>query len=244
MPWCPKCKNEYKEGITVCMDCNCELVEEEPVDRSELEILQAEFEKMSDEEKEAFKESVKQAVMEAEHHSSHGKPVMPYQDNASKAEDNKSSGYMLIAFGIIGMVVVVLGIAGVLPFHLSGAGKYMTYGVMSALFLLFIVMGLVSMKSYRFFAKEAESENSLRSTMEKWCKENLDAKEMDTVLFGESLKAVDSDDIYDENSVSDAEKYFKRSSYIKEKLTEKFMNLDEAFLDNFIDEIYTVIFEE
>lgn len=26
MPWCPKCKNEYKEGISVCADCGCELV--------------------------------------------------------------------------------------------------------------------------------------------------------------------------------------------------------------------------
>lgn len=34
MPWCPKCKNEYKEGYTVCADCGSQLVEtleEEPV---------------------------------------------------------------------------------------------------------------------------------------------------------------------------------------------------------------------
>ena len=28
MPWCPKCKTEYREGITVCADCKVELVEE------------------------------------------------------------------------------------------------------------------------------------------------------------------------------------------------------------------------
>ena len=27
MPWCPNCKNEYKEGILVCSDCGAELVE-------------------------------------------------------------------------------------------------------------------------------------------------------------------------------------------------------------------------
>ena len=27
MPWCPKCKNEYKAGYTVCADCGTELVE-------------------------------------------------------------------------------------------------------------------------------------------------------------------------------------------------------------------------
>lgn len=26
MPWCPKCKNEYKDGFTVCADCGTELV--------------------------------------------------------------------------------------------------------------------------------------------------------------------------------------------------------------------------
>ena len=28
MPWCPKCKTEYREGITICADCKVELVAE------------------------------------------------------------------------------------------------------------------------------------------------------------------------------------------------------------------------
>ena len=27
MPWCPKCRNEYREGFTVCADCGVELVD-------------------------------------------------------------------------------------------------------------------------------------------------------------------------------------------------------------------------
>lgn len=27
MPWCPKCKNEYKEGYTICADCGAELID-------------------------------------------------------------------------------------------------------------------------------------------------------------------------------------------------------------------------
>ncbi len=34
--WCPKCKNEYREGITFCKNCNVDLVEDEPVDMIEL----------------------------------------------------------------------------------------------------------------------------------------------------------------------------------------------------------------
>ena len=32
MPWCPKCKSEYREGFTVCADCGTKLVDEEPME--------------------------------------------------------------------------------------------------------------------------------------------------------------------------------------------------------------------
>lgn len=42
MPWCPKCKNEYRAGITVCADCKVDLVEELTVDpKEDCEILVA-----------------------------------------------------------------------------------------------------------------------------------------------------------------------------------------------------------
>lgn len=35
--WCPKCKNEYIEGVTTCVDCGCELVAELPEEIDENE---------------------------------------------------------------------------------------------------------------------------------------------------------------------------------------------------------------
>lgn len=32
MPWCPKCKTEYREGVLTCVDCGSELVNEQPAD--------------------------------------------------------------------------------------------------------------------------------------------------------------------------------------------------------------------
>lgn len=157
-------------------------------------------------------------------------PAALYEDSAEKAADNKSSGCMLLAVGVLGLAAVILGITGVLPFRLNGSMKYMTYGVMSALFLLFVVMGVISMRSYRFFAQKAKSENSLRSTIKKWCLENLKAGEIDGELDGEEL--------------SEEEKYFKRTFLVKQKISRQFLNLDESFLDNFVDEIYDTIFKK
>lgn len=220
MPWCPKCKNEYREGITVCSDCGCTLVEELKED------VPVTFDR-----EEGVEESDFLDMEEIEEMT----PIAPsalYENSEAKAEDNKMSAYTLLFVGITGMAVVVLGILGVLPFRLTGTTQYMTYGIMSALFLLFIVMGMVSMKSYRIFAKKAESENSIRSTMKKWCLETLHKEELDQELFSE-----------DEN-VADEVKYFKRTGLLKERIAKQFVNLDQAFLDNFVDELYEDIFED
>lgn len=276
MPWCPICKNEYKEGFTICKDCGCDLVDKETDIRKKIT-----FGKVADEMKELAdflslngieqvetsfdeKENVTEIsvaekdtqkaekmisifweqkemskigdeeifeVEEMEYVQTPAKLSL-YENSASKADDNKSSAYTLLLVGIVGIIVIILGITDVLPIHLYGTSKYMTYGIMGTLFLLFIIMGLVSMKSYHIFVRKAESENSLRNTMEKWCKDALKQEEIDSEIF-----------ITEEN-ITEEEKYFKRVKLMKEKLSQKFFNLDEAFLDHFVDEIYADIFKE
>ena len=269
MPWCPKCKNEYKEGVTICNDCGQALLLEEEGEnkaltfgsKEEMEELAGflEYSKIEgtkisyDEIEEVYeifvpkKESAQASkllfvYMQQKHNeiteeieeekSKSEKNIALYENSAIKAEDNKSSAYTLLIVGIAGMIVIALGLAGVLPIHLSGTSKYMTYGIMSALFILFIVMGMISMKSYQIFAKKAESEYTLKGSIEKWCLETLKQEQLDTEVFS------------DEEMVSDEVKYFKRTTLLKEKIEKQFLNLDEAFLDNFVDEIYGDIFEE
>lgn len=275
MPICPKCKNEYRMGVTVCSDCGCELIREE--EEKKVAVIfgeQAEMDELADflryshidgvevrldeadkvyeifvpekesrqaaklalvykqeKAKEIFTHDAKQKNVQDEKSDSakQGKPSV-YQNSATKAEENKSSAYTLLFVGILGMIVIALGLAGVLPIHLGSTSKYLTYGIMSALFVLFIVMGVLSMKSYHVFAKKAENENSLKNTIEKWCRDNLNAESIDEGLF--------------EEEISSEEKYFKRTCIMKEKIEKQFLNLDEAFLDELIDGIYNEIFPE
>lgn len=47
MPWCPKCKMEYREGITVCADCGTPLVEDFVEEEEQIAILLTEKEELA-----------------------------------------------------------------------------------------------------------------------------------------------------------------------------------------------------
>lgn len=238
MPWCPKCKNEYREGISKCADCGCELVSDEEFQEAQrLEERKAEagtaMENAFEESLASLENADETASEEKKAEKSAAAGYLPYKKNSEKAEDNRSSAWTLLGVGGIGMLAVILGILGVIPLRIGN--PYMFYGVMSAIFILFIVMGLVSMKNARIFAKEAESENSLRETLEKWCREQLTAEQIDAEVANEN----------DLETIPEEILYFKRYEKLKDKLNHQFMNLDQAFLENLIDEtVYEMVFGE
>ena len=233
MPWCPKCKNEYREGILQCAECKVPLVEsleevggsDEPegYEEKERELLTEEenLEELleGEEEEQTQEESPKERV---HYHA--------YQNSADKAEDNRSSAYTLLLVGGVGLLVDVLVMMGVIPVYVNGGiSKYLVCGVMGAMFVLFLVFGGVSMKSSRILMVKAKSEDSLLSEITRWCEENLIAAKID--------------DQIGEQEVPEEQKYFSRVEKMKELIGDKFLNLDEAFLDHFVDDYYRKLFE-
>lgn len=152
-----------------------------------------------------------------------------YKNSSDKAEDNRSSAVIFLSFGALGIIFVILGASGILPLNIGN--PYMFYGIMSALFILFIVLGAVSMKYAKLFAKKAVSENTVQDALAKWSSENLTAESVDR-------------EINDSDECSEEILYFKRYDYIKKRLNAQFMNLDQAMLDKIIDEkLYPEIFD-
>lgn len=159
-----------------------------------------------------------------------------YLDNGARAKENRSSAWALLIVGGVGFVGVILGITGVLPLRLSN--PYLFYGVMMAVFLLFVVMGALSMKNARIFAEKAKVENTLLETVEKWCLETFRAGDLPPEL---------SEGTAQDNSVEDGQEtlYFRRVEYLREQINRQFLNLDQGLLERFIDErLYERIFGE
>lgn len=152
-----------------------------------------------------------------------------YKDNAQKAEEFRDSGYTLLGVGIVGLAVVLLMAAGVIPFSLGGM-TYLTYGVMGTMFLVFVIIGIRSMRSAKVYKKEALSESNLKEKIMSWCRDSLTAQEVDETFSGETL--------------FEEEKYFRRTAFIKTKISRKFINIESGFLDNLIDEFYPELFEK
>ena len=159
-----------------------------------------------------------------------------YQSSAAKAADNRSSAYTLLAVGGIGFVVVVLIFLNVIPLYQNaGISRYLVCGVMGAMFILFIVFGFVSMRDSRLLLVKAKSENSLLSEITRWCGENLDGAAIDAVIFDSEVSM---------EELTDEEKYYRRTERMRAMIEDKFMNLDEAFIDDFVDGYYQRLYED
>lgn len=275
MAWCPVCKNEYREGITECSECkvplvdnleDCKLVKilygtreglEELKDYLEynaVKPVQIDFDKeegtealfVSEKDKlrsiKLISTLMKQKQLEQleankEMEFTDVKPqdtsamlgFSDYTSNAKKAEDNKSAAYALLGVGVLGIVFVVLGFLDVLPFH--PGNRYLLYGVLGAMFALFFVMGCISLKNAKGFEKKAITENTLTDTIKEWCVANL------------TKDVIDSS--FQTAGKSEEELYFYRASFMKKRLNTQFMNLDQAFIESFIDDVlYDLVFGE
>ena len=241
MAWCPECKCEYVEGVTKCADCGCDLVEEikgekavsdwdrEVAKRAQMLLLKEAQEK----ENMLPYETVAEDNTNIETDEDDDEPNYQgrYINHEERAQENKSSGITLLAVGVIGFILIVLFFFDLLPIHRLVVNKYMVSGIMGALFLLFIVMGAVSLRSSKILAKKAKKENNLTQQIMKWCTDNMSREVIDESLVFESGDA-------------DEMKYFQRFEKMKELVGNQFINLDEAYLDRLMDEIYPTIFED
>lgn len=243
MPFCPKCKIQYRDGFTVCSDCKVPLVSSlsESVVDSISEVSE-EIEEVSNEEQvEIDAEKMKNLIDNppTEEEINEMRDYINKQRKAAyektdflttkeKSSDLKSTGIMLIIMGTIGAALLTSIIAGIFPFfHISGIVKYVIYSLMDLFFLSFIYFGINSLISNRKLKDRVDSEESMNSEFIKWFDENITKEAVDAKIPVN----------VDENTL-----YFMRNERIKMMVFHVYPNMENSFVEAYIDDHYEDIF--
>ena len=267
MPWCPKCKNEYKEGYEVCADCGCKLMdsigaemvayfgteteadriveylEENGIDyaytsynnrEGHYEVLIQESKK---EDVRGYMRTYFTKIAPVEIPEEDDQPQMMineppvmiprYKKPSERADEYKSGAQTLLLVGIVGAVLLILVDLGIIPLSLSKESKILINIVMGGMFLVFITLGINSVKTYKKLLKQSDEDEKLEQDIIDW--------------FG---KSVTLDMITSNENKRDSEEtlYFGRIKKIKGYITEEFKDLDLSFLEYISDKIYNNLF--
>lgn len=249
MPWCPKCKTEYIEGITKCADCNTPLVDtweeiavaeefaKKEAHDAAMEQVKAIIEQM--EQVEADVDDTEETELDAdadvevseevlEEDTVEKKRVGTYVKPEEKYSDTKSSGYMLVVLGVAGIIALVLVALQVIPLSLDPVMQYIFYVVLGILFIAFIGLGINALKKSKEYKAQITADDDLSTELLSWITQD-DQKE--------KIKAVVTDDMTED------EKYFEIQNIMQKLILEKHPEMSEEFLDYIIELAYQNIFE-
>lgn len=168
MAWCPVCKLEYVDGVTICPDCKSVLVESlEEAENTEISDENATINFGGYEAEDFFGEDAKTAEIEAQMAQmelvARMQKVMenpPYKSKAEKYNDNKSGSSVLLIFGLVGIVVLVLNALGIITLPMYGYSLTMLNIVMGTLFFIFIMSGITSIIRIKTLKPEVEKEKA------------------------------------------------------------------------------------
>jgi len=235
MAWCPVCKYEYKDGIKVCADCGATLVDAlEACDENEANEADFSLEETGDfEEDNSEPELSPEEVLKmvAPKKSIHEK-AEPFAKASDRAENYKSSGVTLIFVGILGIIFLVLCYLQIIRVSFASNIKILFYTVMGFMFIVFVVIGFKTLSQAKVIKEWAKDEDELTEKIYSFFKTN------------HSMESIDSRILLDDSiPLSEEEKFFPRSNIIKSIITDEFGELEDSYLTELTETVYTNIFE-
>lgn len=223
--WCPKCKAEYVEGITTCVDCDIALVDkltEEMYTQDEI----FELPKNMEEKYETFKEE--QGVVSPLHTTDH---VHAYIKKDYKLEDTKSTAYTFIIIGLLGLIAITLIALDIIPLSMASYMRIMMFTVMGLLFLIFLIIGISYLSKIKTLSAEVQDEESITKDITQWFLSNYTAKEID-------------DELSDTTNLEMEQLYFARYEIMQQLLQQKYHDLDASYEDHMLENLYGELYPE
>lgn len=233
MPFCPKCKYEFVDGVKKCNECGCDLVDsldeledtKENIQKEEIKEERISEENMHDDTSQQ-NENLADILDEGVGYS---RTNITYQKLSDKYEDIKSSAYTLILVGGVGLIGLILEGLKIIRIPASSRINWLFNSVLGGIFIIFFIAGIVSFMHAKKVKIEADIEDELISDIQKFAKENITRdiidKDIDTAETIEIL-------------------YFDRTEVIKNILMHEFESADERLVEELVENIYQKIYEE
>lgn len=156
-------------------------------------------------------------------------PAQSYKTSEERKSELKSSGIMLLSFGVAGVVFMVLVILQVIPMKFVGFNAVIAYSVMGIFFGALLISGIMSLRSAKKMGSENDEEKKQMDELNAWCDKNLTKENIEKVIPG---------DVSEDEQI-----YFERFDYIKQALHREFPDLKDDFLEYYSELLYGKYFE-
>ena len=152
-----------------------------------------------------------------------------YVKKSDKYEDIRSSAFTMLIVGMLGVIFVILSLTKVINIPFSETTAWLFYTIMSAVFLAFVIAGIVSLVKANKLKEEAVVEDAKIDEINAWAKNNLRTDAIDLGLdLNETVEIL----------------YFSRAEKIKSILMHQFEDVDEGLIDLLTENTYQRLYED
>lgn len=151
-----------------------------------------------------------------------------YVKKEAAYEDAKSTASTFLIIGILGIIALILIGFDIIPLSMETYTKILMLIVMGALFVIFLIVGIVYQTRLNSLKSEIREEENLSQTVSGWFYENFTKEAIDGQLeqIPEGEEAL----------------YFARYEIMEEALKRRFPDLNESFADQMLEEFYGKLF--
>ncbi len=147
----------------------------------------------------------------------------PYRNKRERLSETRSSASAFLIVGGVGVIAVILMLAGILPFPLAAYGKW----IMLGLFTFFLIIGFLDLKKIRRLSEEAAREDTQTDEILSWFLQSYTKESIDA---GCELDA------------SEELNYYRRTEYMKELLRSR-CTLEEGYADTLTEMLYSQLYD-
>lgn len=153
-----------------------------------------------------------------------------YVEIRKKYEEQKSTAWSFLVTGSLGMLLLLLLWAGILPFSMPVFTQIMITTVLGILFLLFLIIGIRAFSKMKALAGAKDKEERTALQIRQWFQENYSA---DAISNGMDIEDISLEQLY-----------FLRSENISRLMKDAFPSLKEDFIEYMTEKIYQMYFPD